>query len=99
MEKLISKFKNEHLNSRDEFEGWLLAITSKKIQLKDLGSDMQVIYIHESGEILHTDFFSGMYNGRFINIEKLEVGKPIELYDEEKNEFIAYGGLIPEEII
>jgi hypothetical protein len=99
MEKLKSKFKNEIFKTKEEFEGWLLAKTSKKIGLKDFGQDMLTIYLHESGEVLHCDFHSQIYNGCFINLANLKIGQPLEICKEGEEKFVEYGRLIPDEII
>lgn len=69
------QFKELTFKSQKEFDKWLSEKAKCQIDLVDFGQDMQRIYVHESGEILHCDFQESIYNGKFVdNIDKLEPG-------------------------
>lgn len=93
----LAQFKNKTFSTNAAFLTWLGNNTSKKIALLDLGQDMQRIHIHESGEILHCDFQSSIYNGKFVNIDNIKIGQTLEIYEDGKG-FIPYGRLIIDEI-
>lgn len=69
------QFKELRFETEELFQEWLKATTAKVIRLEDLGQDMQVIHVHETGEILHCDWNSRIYNGKFMS--NPEVGKPL----------------------
>ena len=94
-----SQFRDKTFNSHDDFDAWLDKETSTIIHLKDLGQDMSMIWLHESGEILHSDFNATIYNGKFINKMRLSVNKPLYISrDFNERSFKKYDGLIAEEI-
>jgi hypothetical protein len=89
-----SKFRNLRFNSEAEMNEWLKETTFKIIDLVDNGDDMQRIWVRESGEILNCDFHSSIYNGKFVDIEKLDVGNTLNIFDEEKQCYRVYEQLI-----
>lgn len=91
-----AKFKDVTFNSREELGQWLKKLTHKIIDLKDNGQDMQRIWVHESGEILYSDFHSSIYCGKFIDMKKLVVGNHLNIWDEGKNRYRIYTGLFVE---
>ncbi len=78
---------------------WVNKMADAAIHLKDFGQDMQVIYVHKSGEILNTDFNQDIYIGKFVNMEKLVVNRCLEIWNNETECYDTYAKLIPEEII
>lgn len=88
---LTNSFKTE-----EEFHLWLEEITSKKILLKDLGQDMQMIWVAQSGEIIHCDFHASIYNGKFINMQELSEFCPLEILED--NKWVRKMGLLVDEI-
>ena len=93
-----AKFKDLTFISEGQMLEWLETETNKVIELKDLGQDMQRIWVHESGEILNSDFHSSIYCGKFIDMEKLEIGNNLHIWDEENQFFEKYGRLIIEAV-
>lgn len=93
-----AKFKDLKFKSEFEMYEWLKSVTYKVIYLEDKGQDMQRIWVHETGEIINCDFHSSIYCGKFIDMKKLVIGNPINIWDEEKNKYKNYGGLIIEAI-
>lgn len=85
-----AQFKNTYFLTQKEFRKWLKENSFKTIYLKDLGQDMLTIWIHETGEILHTDFNSGMYSGKFIDMSKLAIGNFIDIWDMELQGYATY---------
>jgi hypothetical protein len=81
-----------------DFEVWLNQNTAFTIYLENLGQDMTVLYIHESGEILHCDFHGKMYNGMFVNLDTLQPGKCVEMYIKDLGSFEPFVRLIIEEV-
>ncbi len=97
--KKTSQFKEVRFKTDKQMDNWLASVTHAAIYLESFGQDMQKIWVHKTGEILHTDFNQEMYIGRFINIEKLAHDRALEIWDNETETYETYGKLIPEEII
>lgn len=93
-----AKFKDLKFNSYKELDKWLKENTFKIIILKDYGQDMQKIWVHESGEILNSDFHGTIYIGKFIDIKKLVVGNHLNIWDDEKNRYVIYSKLFVEKL-
>ena len=94
--ELTPKYVAENFNSQKEFDQWLAKTTFKELILADLGQDMTKIYVAESGEILHCNFHSTIYNGRFVNMAELSEFCPIEIL--ENGQWIRKMGLLVDEI-
>jgi len=94
----IPQFKTKMFQNEREFKKWLTKTAYQVITFKDLGQDMQSIYVHSTGEILHCDFHSALYAGKFINTEHVKIDQEIEIWDDEKTAFIPYRKLIVEQI-
>lgn len=77
---------------------WLEKMTYKMITLQSKGQDMEQVAVAENGEIIYTDFNASIYIGRFIRLDKLEIGHPLQIYDEKEKAWRIYMGLIPEKI-
>jgi hypothetical protein len=93
---MTPQFKDLKFKSNSEFNTWLVETSKFAIILEDRGQDMQTIYVHKSGEILHCDFHAKIYNGRFVNMKSLEVRSPIEI--STGNLFETQGRLVVEEL-
>jgi hypothetical protein len=93
-----AKFIDLKFVSSTHLSQWLAKETYKMVDLKDKGQDMQRIWIHKTGEILNADFHSALYCGKFVDLTNLSEGKPIQIWDNESESYIAYSGLIVEEI-
>jgi hypothetical protein len=94
MSKYKSKFDKVFFKTIAEFEDWMSKMTFKKIHLEDRGQDMQLIFVHKSGEILNTDFNVSLYLGKFVDLENLDQGKCLRVYDKDLKEFDNYSGLV-----
>ena len=94
MAKLKPQFKEKTFKTTEGFNNWLDKNTYVIISLKDLGQDMQRIYVHKTGEILYCDFNSSIYAGNFIPLDKLVVGQPLYIINGEEHKI--YNGLIVE---
>jgi hypothetical protein len=90
------KFKDLTFKNYEELNKWLTETSFKKIHLKDFGQDMLTMWVHKSGEILHCDFHSRIYSGKFIDMTKLAVGNNLNIWDNEKKRYAAYGRLLVE---
>lgn len=62
----VSEYKDMKFNSYGELDTWLNKTASYIINLLDNGQDLQKIWVHESGEILNTDFQGSVWIGSFI---------------------------------
>lgn len=80
------------------FKAWLKNHTWKIIEFQDLGQDMQRMYIHKSGEILHCDFHSQLYNGKFVNLDTLNIGEKLQTYSDKRGNYTTWTRLIIENI-
>ena len=88
------QFTKITFTDQEAFGNWLNEHTFKLIHLDGYDSDMSTIWVHETGEILHSDFHSRIYSGRFLNMNKLVVGNPLHIWDDQKNRYVFYGGLV-----
>lgn len=88
---------SQSFNSQKSFDDWLDKTTFKKLILSDLGQDMTRIYVAENGEILHCNFHSSIYNGRFINMAELDEFCPVEIL--ENGQWVRKMGLLVDEIV
>lgn len=93
-----SKYRRLRFPDQDAFNLWLSEKARKIIHLKDVGQDMHKIWIDEEGEILHTDFHSHKMNGKFINLDVLEVDSILVARESGKDQWDAYWRLMPEKI-
>ncbi len=91
-----AQFKTKFFKNPKDFEKWLKETTSKIIMFTDTTIDLIQMHIHESGEILHCNAHAAIYNGQFVNLEKLKPGVPIEIWQNEQ--WKGYGKLIVGEI-
>jgi len=89
-----AKFKELTFKNKEAFDKWLNENTFKTIHLKDYGQDMLTIWVHETGEILHSDFHSRIYAGLFVDTKKLAVEYYLDIWDEDKNKYVLHLGLL-----
>ncbi len=82
-----SSFKELQFNSEQEFENWLGETTFKKIFFRDNGQDLMKIHVAQSGEIIYCNMQSSIWNGKFVNMAKLEKGLPIQFWDDTKSDW------------
>ena len=80
-------YKDLTFNSEQEFKEWLSNATYKKIFFKCKGQDLMMIHIAGNGEILHANLQSSIWNGRFVNKEKIKRDSFIEFWNTEKLEW------------
>lgn len=71
------RFKNEA-----KFKEWLKTIPHKTIAFKDNGQDLLSIKVADSGEIIDASMQSFVWNGMFVKMDALEVGKAITFYKD-----------------
>ena len=83
-----NQFKGLRFKSEKEFSEWLNSHTYKIVRLADNGQDLLCIWLHKSGEIIHCNAQSGIWNGKFVDMEKLEVGVNL-FFDGKEMNFIA----------
>lgn len=95
----IPQFKELKFKSDKQLDEFLSTKTFAALYLTGKGFDLQKIWVHKSGEILNTDFNGDIYIGKFINIDKLKLDVPLEIFDNVKQCFVEYSNLIPEDII
>lgn len=82
-----SQFKEITFKSQTEFNEWLEKTTHKKIFLKDKGQDLMKLWVSESGEILHANLQSSIWNGRFVNMETLAKNTNLCLWNNQTSEW------------
>lgn len=82
-----SQFKEITFKSETEFNEWLEKTTHKKIFLKDKGQDLMKLWVSESGEILHANMQSSIWNGRFVNMETLAKNTNLCLWNNQTSEW------------
>ena len=82
-----SQFKEITFKSEKEFNEWLEKTTHKKIFLKDKGQDLMKLWVSESGEILHANMQSSIWNGRFVNMETLAKNTNLCLWNNQTSEW------------
>ena len=82
-----SQFKEITFKSEKEFNEWLEKTTHEKIFLKDKGQDLMKLWVSESGEILHANMQSSIWNGRFVNMETLAKNTNLCLWNNQTSEW------------
>lgn len=92
------QFNELTFKSEAELNKWLKKVTFKIIDLEDNGQDMQKIWVHETGEILNSDFNSQIYIGKFIDMKKLSVGNCLNIFEDDKKQSKPYKKLVIENI-
>ena len=60
-----------------ELHKWLAETAAKKIHLADRGQDLTTIWVHETGEVLHTDAHQRLFIGTFLNLEAQTLNMPL----------------------
>ena len=93
------KYKELTFGNYRELKDFLIDTAAYRIVLEDRGQDLQSMHIDRDGEILHCDFNANIYNGRFVNIDKLTIGKAIEILNSTGNCWDMLAGLVIEEVI
>jgi len=76
-----AQFKELTFKTDKEWKQWLEENTHKRIQFKDNGQDLMVINVSETGEIIDCNMQSMIWNGRFVNLKKIEPDKAIRLWN------------------
>lgn len=83
--KVEPKHKNKTFDSKEEFEKWLEEETTLVIEFEDHGQDFLKWHLDKHGEVLHSEpFQSFFWNGKFVNIGLLQVGKKVHLINEDR---------------
>lgn len=85
-----AQFRELTFPSETELDQWLKETTFKTIYFEDLGQDLQRMWVHKSGEILHCDYHSRIYSGKFVDLEALIIGKPLKIWDNDNQRFDTY---------
>jgi len=80
MKPPIPQFANCEFNNIKAFNTWLNTHTYKVIRLYDNGQDLLSLHIHQSGEILEASGQQRPWTGMFVDLNRLENGKPIWMY-------------------
>ncbi len=93
---LIPQYKDEIFATQKEFDTWLAEKTHTIIVYADLGQDLQRMWVAETGEILHCDFQSWIYNSSFVNMAELEDFTPVQIL--RNGEWQRMNGLLVNEI-
>ena len=83
------KFKDLKFESHKDLEKWLKSNSKFILELQDKGQDLLKIWVHKTGEILDCNANQNLYLGEFVDLEKLEKGKPIVVSGVKKKGLIA----------
>lgn len=87
--QLIPEFKSLKFNSEKEFIEWLTKTTYKKIHFKDNGQDLLIIWIADTGEILHANLQASIWDGKFVNLENMDKNTNIQFWDNLKQQWLT----------
>ena len=99
-------YKDLEFKTDQEFKKWLSETTDQVIQFKDNHQDLLLIHVAYNGEIIDCNAQSIIWNGKFVNLKGVEIGKPIKFWDNtvrrwKKFDFIVekvYAGYDPTRI-
>jgi hypothetical protein len=81
-EKIVSsQHKDKKFPNKEEFDRWLKNTTAYLINFVPQGQDVQRWWVDEIGEVLHSDFQAGVWNGTMINVSLLEETNKVVLAD------------------
>ena len=83
------KFKDLKFENHKELEKWLKSNAKFILEFEDKGQDLLKMWVHKTGEILDCNANQNLYLGEFVDLEKLEKGKPIVVSGVEKKGLIA----------
>lgn len=87
MTRKLPKYKTLTFETEEGFDTWLKTMAKKIIHFKDEGQDLIIMWVDSEGEILHCNLQTSIWCGRFVNMDKLEVGHNIELQDTQKDQW------------
>lgn len=82
--KYAPRYKELRLPTMADFNKWLIETATKNIYFKDNGQDLINIQVDDRGEILYANLQQGVWHGKFIDMTKVEVGKPIRMRLSDK---------------
>lgn len=94
MNDMKPQFLNKRFSTNKVFFNWLGETSKLKISFEDKGQDLQNMWVHSTGEILHCDFHARIYNGKFVNINEIKVGEPVLIYNDENSSYDIMHGLV-----
>lgn len=92
------QFKELRFPSEADFYKWLNQNSKYVVTLKDVGFDISTFYIHETGEVLFTDFNQNLYIGSFVNLDLLKNNECLNIIKEGEKQFHCYKSLIVDTI-
>lgn len=95
-------------HTRIEFNAWLQSVQYVLIQFApNYGTQILMppfyppplyMYVHHTGEILHTYVHGEHYIGKFIDLTQLHTNKPLCIWEVDKQKFVSLEHLIPSEL-
>jgi len=88
-EYIDKKFKSEKL-----FDNWLKKMAVKKIYFRDDGQDFMECWIDGGGEIIHSYLQPFVWNGKIVDLNRLEIGKEIGFLDSDNQQTVFYDFIV-----
>ena len=85
--------------TKAKLDAWLKDTSKCKVTFVDKGQDLLEMHIHESGEILDCNHHGQIYNGGFVEMEKLKEFEPIHIFHRMSDDYVPMQNLIVEQII
>lgn len=97
--KYKPQFKDLQFSGPEQLKKWLTENTRYTIEFEDKGQDLQLMWIHETGEILECDFHAKMFVGHFVNIKKVKIGAGLRIFNTETKLGERFNGLVVKHLL
>ena len=98
------QFRDLKFATDEDFNVWLEKTHAKRITFVDWGRDLTDFWVVPSGEIIHSNLQTDIWCGKFVNLETVKVGEPIEMWmdwnsgTDTENDWKRMKGLIVESV-
>jgi hypothetical protein len=93
-----AQFKDQKFGTDRAFRVWLEHHWYYMITFYDHKQDLSVMWIHKSGEILHSDFSQAVYAGKFVDTNLIKRDQPLRIFNPNTLQYDTYKGLVIEAV-
>jgi hypothetical protein len=90
-----SKYKSKQFASETAFYKWVIEEASKAcLTFVDNEFSVRRFFVDKDGEILDSNISQKYWKGKFVNMQLLEIGWAIEIWNNEKGEYEIHKPLV-----
>ncbi|MDR0793583.1 MAG: hypothetical protein LBE82_09775 [Chitinophagaceae bacterium] len=90
----ISKYKKKSFPSETAYNEWVLENSKFCLTFKENEFAINSFFVDSEGEILHSNINQKYWRGKFINLLLLEINWPIEVWNNDKRDYVTQIPLI-----